>query len=221
MFIIIVFLLGRDRPTGLIFFVSALLLSILSPLYLLFCFFVLFHSCSSHVRVFRKTLVHECFHFHISYRHTEWYVPAFFAKRDDPCFSRSLAFQKLTIMINTCLFVSCHCCCSHAEVLGTTFVQELHICYSHAECWKILELACCNIYIYIIIIIIIIIMIIIIGGIGEEQCGFRQGRGCMDQVFAVRQVCESISQMGKMYSGLLWIWKRSMILSIVMVCGRC
>ena len=26
--------------------------------------------------------------------------------------------------------------------------------------------------------------------IGEEQCGFRQGRGCMDQVFAVRQVCE-------------------------------
>ena len=26
--------------------------------------------------------------------------------------------------------------------------------------------------------------------IGEEQCGFRHGRGCMDQVFAVRQVCE-------------------------------
>ena len=26
--------------------------------------------------------------------------------------------------------------------------------------------------------------------IGEEKCGFRQGRGCMDQVFAVRQVCE-------------------------------
>ena len=28
--------------------------------------------------------------------------------------------------------------------------------------------------------------------IGEKQCGFRQGRGCMEQVFAVRQVCESI-----------------------------
>ena len=26
--------------------------------------------------------------------------------------------------------------------------------------------------------------------IGEEHCGVRQGRGCMDQVFAVRQVCE-------------------------------
>ena len=25
--------------------------------------------------------------------------------------------------------------------------------------------------------------------IGEEQCGFRQGRGCMDKVFPVRQVC--------------------------------
>ena len=24
----------------------------------------------------------------------------------------------------------------------------------------------------------------------EEQCGFRQGRGCMDQVFSVWQVCE-------------------------------
>ena len=38
--------------------------------------------------------------------------------------------------------------------------------------------------------------------IGEEQCGFRRGRGCMDQVFAVRQVCEkyianSISGFGK------------------------
>ena len=57
--------------------------------------------------------------------------------------------------------------------------------------------------------------------IGEEQCGFGQGRGCMDQVFAVRQVCEKYLEMGKMYSGLLWIWKRPMIVSIDMVCGRC
>ena len=25
---------------------------------------------------------------------------------------------------------------------------------------------------------------------GEEQCGFRQSRGCMEEMFAVRQVCE-------------------------------
>ena len=33
--------------------------------------------------------------------------------------------------------------------------------------------------------------------IGEEQCGFRQGRGCMDKVFAVRQVCEKYLTNGK------------------------
>ena len=26
--------------------------------------------------------------------------------------------------------------------------------------------------------------------IGDEQCGFRQGGGCIYHVFAVRQVCE-------------------------------
>ena len=54
--------------------------------------------------------------------------------------------------------------------------------------------------------------------IGEEQYGFRQSRGWMDQVFAVRPVCEKHpAQMGKMYSGRLWIWKRPMILTINMV----
>ena len=33
--------------------------------------------------------------------------------------------------------------------------------------------------------------------IGEERCGFRQGRGCMDQVFAVKQVCEKYLANGK------------------------
>ena len=32
---------------------------------------------------------------------------------------------------------------------------------------------------------------------GVEQCGFRQGRGCMNQVFAVRQVCEKHLANGK------------------------
>ena len=54
---------------------------------------------------------------------------------------------------------------------------------------------------------------------GEEQCRFWQGRGCMDQVFAVRQVCEKYLEIGKMYSGRLSIWKRHMTLSIDMVYG--
>ena len=33
--------------------------------------------------------------------------------------------------------------------------------------------------------------------IGEEQCGFRQGRESIDQVFAVRQVCEKYLANGK------------------------
>ena len=56
--------------------------------------------------------------------------------------------------------------------------------------------------------------------IGVEQCGFRQGRGCMDQVFAVKCV-KSIWRIGKMYIGRLWIWKRHVIRSIGRARGRC
>ena len=31
----------------------------------------------------------------------------------------------------------------------------------------------------------------------QLQCGLRQGRGCIDQVFAVRQVCEKYLANGK------------------------
>ena len=48
-------------------------------------------------------------------------------------------------------------------------------------------------------------------GIWKEHCGFRQGRGCIDQVFAVRQVCEKYLMNGKMYFRHLWIWRRPMI----------
>ena len=33
--------------------------------------------------------------------------------------------------------------------------------------------------------------------IGEEQCGYRQSKGCMDQEFAVRQVHEKYQANGK------------------------
>ena len=33
--------------------------------------------------------------------------------------------------------------------------------------------------------------------IGEEQCGFRRGRGCMDQVFMMRQLSEKFMSKGK------------------------
>ena len=65
MFIIIVFWLCDDRPSGLFFFVPAFLLS------LFVCFVILFNSCCSHARVFAKTLVHE---FPISFSRTKWYL---------------------------------------------------------------------------------------------------------------------------------------------------
>ncbi len=35
------------------------------------------------------------------------------------------------------------------------------------------------------------------GVIRDEQGGFRRGRGCVDQIFAVRQVCEKYLAKGK------------------------
>ena len=32
--------------------------------------------------------------------------------------------------------------------------------------------------------------------VGEEQCGFRRGRGCVDQIFSVRQICEKFRSKG-------------------------
>ena len=57
--------------------------------------------------------------------------------------------------------------------------------------------------------------------IGEEQCGFKQGRGCMDQVFSIRQVYEKYLANGKDVFWAFMDLKRHMIRSIGMVCGRC
>ena len=54
--------------------------------------------------------------------------------------------------------------------------------------------------------------------IGEKHCGFMQGRGCMDQVFALRQVCETYLANEKDVFIRLWIWKKLLIQLICLIC---
>ena len=57
--------------------------------------------------------------------------------------------------------------------------------------------------------------------IGEEQCGFREGRGCVDQICVVRQLCEKYLAKGKnVYFAFLDLEKRMTGL-IGMLCGKC
>ena len=58
------------------------------------------------------------------------------------------------------------------------------------------------------------------GVLGEEQCGFRSWRGCVDQLFAVRQLCEDFKAMGK---DLFWAFmylEKQMTEWIGTHCGR-
>ena len=89
-FIIIVFWLGFDRPSGLLLFVPAVLFfhSHASLLSVFVCLIVLFHSCCSHAWVFGKTLLHD---FPISYSHNEWYfVFSLFGARETKHAQRTL-----------------------------------------------------------------------------------------------------------------------------------
>ena len=42
------------------------------------------------------------------------------------------------------------------------------------------------------------------GLVGEEQGGFRKGRGCVDQVFAVKGLCEKYRERAGKYTWDSW-----------------
>ena len=94
MFIIIVFWLWCDWPSGLLFFVPSLLLSMLmlsSLLTFFVCFFVLFHSCCSHARVFWK---HSCLSSPCPIAILN--VTFLFSRGEIVCLGRSLTYQNQT-----------------------------------------------------------------------------------------------------------------------------
>ena len=55
--------------------------------------------------------------------------------------------------------------------------------------------------------------------ISEVQGGFRRGRGCTDQIFTVRQICEKYLGKGKDVYFAFWIGRKRMIELIGMQCG--
>ena len=123
MFIIVVFSLGNDRPSGLLFF-RARFTSFYTHASLLtafVCFVVLFHSCCSHARVFVEILVHE---FYISYSHTEWYL--FFAKRHDWNGRRVVPCPKLFIIIKLFLIKGAKCIGIINFVPSVKIKEEMH-----------------------------------------------------------------------------------------------
>ena len=97
LFIVIVFWLGCDRPSGLLFFRArfAFFHTQASLLTSFVCFFILFHYCCSHAQVFGKTLVHEL---PISYSHTEWYLHFFRSVKAMNNWKRSAIKQILLLL---------------------------------------------------------------------------------------------------------------------------
>ena len=94
------------RLSGLLFFSSARFTSFhthASLLTFFVCFFVLFHSCYSHARVFGKTLVHE---FHVSYSNIEFYfLLSDSATKEDSCIEAQERGENFTLIIKSSLFV--------------------------------------------------------------------------------------------------------------------
>ena len=55
--------------------------------------------------------------------------------------------------------------------------------------------------------------------IAEVQGGFRRGRGCTDQIFIVRQICEKYLERVRTCILHFWIWRKCRIALIEMQCG--
>ena len=56
--------------------------------------------------------------------------------------------------------------------------------------------------------------------IGEEQCGFRSGRGCVDQVFVMKQMSEKFCGKNKSLFVAYMDLEKRMIGLIGMQCGE-
>ena len=117
MFNFIVFLLGCVRPSGLLFFMPASLLT----------FFVCFHARNKHLLFHPKHLLFPCasvwentraWVLPISYSHT---APSFSARRKSPCFGRNFVYQNL---IKLCINVS---------VLLLTFNRNIECTFQKLE----------------------------------------------------------------------------------------
>ena len=88
------------------------------------CFFILFHSCSTHAQVFVKILVHE---FPISCRHTEWYShPTYALWNIRLCYNSIILNGMEALLVYSFAMRSCTqlSCCSHTWVFGKTLLHE-------------------------------------------------------------------------------------------------
>ena len=102
----------------------------------LFCFFILFHSCCSHARVFRKTLLHE---FPIYYRHTEWYF-LFFRQ----CSYKRILYSERKSR-NTCALVNLYVKlnCLHRNVLEAECCEINSIWFLQLNVFLAYQVVCC------------------------------------------------------------------------------
>ena len=56
------------------------------------------------------------------------------------------------------------------------------------------------------------------GLIDDKQWGFRAGKGCLDQIFTLKQIDEKAQEKKQSVCG---IWRRHTILLIGRFCGKC